>query len=185
MDSTENSRAASENSRADHHDRYYTPADAAKVLGLTETRVRHLARSGRLEAERTETGLLLLRASVHSFRDDIRAHQHESPLEASESFVSSREKPAVPVDEPDVIPSLVDPDCECVKGPPGANLNTPPPGGVRTGRVLCPEGYLPRRRRRATYQLRGKEVDTNRPPEPNPEPPPEFLGGRPWVGRGE
>jgi len=87
------------------------------------------------------------------------------------------------VEEPEVIPSAVDPDCECVKVTPGTKLSTPPPGGVKIGRGLCPEGYLPRRRRRATYQLRGKEVITGRPPEPNPEPPPENLVGRPRVGQ--
>src|SRR5262245_3359137 len=36
----------------------------------------------------------------------------------------------------------------------------------------CPEGYLPRRRRRS-YELDGKRVVTGRPPEENPTPPPE------------
>jgi len=95
----------------------------------------------------------------------------------------SREKPMMSVDEPEVIPSAVDPDCECVKVTPGPELSTPPPGAVKLGRALCPEGYVPRRRRRATYQLRGKEVVTGSPPQPNPERPPEFLGGRPRVGQ--
>jgi len=88
------------------------------------------------------------------------------------------------VDEPDVIPSAVDPDCECVKVTPDMRPSMPPPGAAKTGRALCPEGYLPRRRRRAPYQLRGKEVVTGRPAEPNPEPPPGLLGDRARVDQG-
>jgi hypothetical protein len=75
------------------------------------------------------------------------------------------------------------PDCECVKVTPGTKLSTPPPEAAKMGRALCPEGYLPRRRRRVTYQLRGKEVVTSRPPKSNPEPPPGFLGSRPRLGQ--
>lgn len=80
------------------------------------------------------------------------------------------------IDEPDVIPSPVDPDCECVKS--GAELSTPPSEEARMRRGLCPKGYLPRRRRRAQYQLRGKEVITEHPPVANPEPPPELPGSQ-------
>jgi hypothetical protein len=87
----------------------------------------------------------------------------------------------MPVEEPDVIPSEVDPDYECVRiggsehpGPPAE----PPPGpeaeGEReSGRALCPEGYVPRRRRRPRYELDGKKIRSTGPAERNPNPPPE------------
>lgn len=72
-----------------------------------------------------------------------------------------------------MIASQVDPDCECVKVMPGEEPAAPPPGAAPSLPAdLCPEGYLPRRRQQADYALRGKEVKTGRPPEPNPEPPP-------------
>ncbi|MFI5959356.1 hypothetical protein [Cryptosporangium sp. NPDC051539] len=73
-------------------------------------------------------------------------------------------------ERPDVIPSAVDPEIECVRidGPVAAA----PPGGRPDEPGPCPEGYVPRRRRRP-YGLDGKSVLTGRPPEQNPAPPPE------------
>src|SRR5579864_2237904 len=74
-----------------------------------------------------------------------------------------------------VIPSPVDPEYECVPAPPGAgeeHLATPPDPTQAPGtRRLCPDGYVPRRRK--DYRLRGKLVE--RPgstPSRNPSPPP-------------
>ncbi|MFB7915949.1 hypothetical protein [Streptomyces sp. NPDC056061] len=89
---------------------------------------------------------------------------------------------------PEVIPSEVDPDIECVRtdlagegaaSPPPPDATGPPPpspvfpasSAVR-GRRLCPEGYTPRRRHR-DYTLDGKRIVSDSPPVPNPEPPPE------------
>lgn len=82
-------------------------------------------------------------------------------------------------DRPEVIPSEVDPDIECVRidetggaaepPPYPPTQEHPPPGrGVR----LCPEGYVPRRRRR-DYTLDGKRVVTDSPATRNPEEPPD------------
>ncbi|MFE6101559.1 hypothetical protein ACFVQ4_16505 [Streptomyces laurentii] len=84
---------------------------------------------------------------------------------------------------PEVIPSEVDPDVECVRtdlaeagaGAPPPDISGPPPSGASSavrGRRLCPEGYTPRTRRRHST-LDGKRVVTGSPPVPNPEPPPE------------
>jgi hypothetical protein len=89
-----------------------------------------------------------------------------------------RQEPELPIDEPDIIPSLVDPDCECVRVFPGERPSEPPPGDAALGPELCPEGYLPRRRHGPGYELRGKTVVTGRPPERNPEPPPKPPPGR-------
>lgn len=75
------------------------------------------------------------------------------------------------VDEDGVIPSPFDPDYECVPvaaaGKPGPS---PPPGGHKEppGPRLCPEGYVPRRRRRE-YELDGKVIRSHRPAEHNPD----------------
>jgi hypothetical protein len=69
----------------------------------------------------------------------------------------------LPVDGPDVIPSEVDPAYECVRigaqvgGTPQAK---PPPDGQPEpeGPRLCPEGYVPRRRKRRPYELEGKRI---------------------------
>ncbi|MFF3734921.1 hypothetical protein ACFYXM_32720 [Streptomyces sp. NPDC002476] len=84
-------------------------------------------------------------------------------------------------DRPEVIPSEVDPDVECVRtdlvrdrtaAPPPPDAPMPPPSPASeavTGRRLCPEGYTPRRRRR-DYTLDGKRIVSDSPPVPNPEP---------------
>lgn len=70
-----------------------------------------------------------------------------------------------------VIPSPVDPDYECVPtgGTAGESPVVPPPGGLEepAGPRLCPEGYVPRRRRR-TYPLQGKLIRPSPSPVRNP-----------------
>ncbi|MFZ3493298.1 hypothetical protein ACODT5_08720 [Streptomyces sp. 5.8] len=95
--------------------------------------------------------------------------------------MESSEVPA-PDDRPEVIPSEVDPDVECVRidragdraGPPPSPDREDPPGPPSapavSGRRLCPEGYLPRRRHR-DYTLDGKRIVSDSPPIPNPEDP--------------
>jgi excisionase family DNA binding protein len=51
--------------RSSDRDTYYTVSEAAKVLGVTDRRVRGLAQEGRIEGERTEGGWKLFRYSVH------------------------------------------------------------------------------------------------------------------------
>jgi excisionase family DNA binding protein len=63
-------------------DAYYTVAEAAKLLSVTQARVRQLARSGDIEGERAEDGWKLFRASVNDYRDHKRAS--ERPREAQE-----------------------------------------------------------------------------------------------------
>jgi hypothetical protein len=72
------------------------------------------------------------------------------------------------VEGPEVIPCPTDDAYECVRAdledaarPPGPQ----PPEATRPG--LCPEGYVPRLKRRG-YELRGKHVETGGPPEHNP-----------------
>ena len=50
-------------------DEYYTVAEAAKILNLTDRRVRQLMESGDLEATRAEGRWKVFRKSVHAFRD--------------------------------------------------------------------------------------------------------------------
>jgi excisionase family DNA binding protein len=64
--------------RASDRSEVYTVQEAAKVLGITDRRVRALAQEGRIEGERTDAGWKISRYSVHSYRDDKR----ERPLEA-------------------------------------------------------------------------------------------------------
>lgn len=88
----------------------------------------------------------------------------------------------MPADDerPDVIPSTVDPAYECVRADrqtPSGELAAPPapaPGGAPAVRAqpepLCPEGYVPRLRRR-DYDIDGKRVITGAAPERNPSDP--------------
>jgi excisionase family DNA binding protein len=69
--------------RASDRSELYTVKEAAKVLGMTDRRVRALAQEGRIEGERTDAGWKLFRYSVHSFRDERR--ERERPLEVRES----------------------------------------------------------------------------------------------------
>ncbi len=80
--------------------------------------------------------------------------------------------PLTPNDERDVIPCEADPDYECVRigsQTTDGGMATPPPGVAETpdARRLCPDGYVPRRRRRP-YDVQGKRVVRNAPPERNP-----------------
>ncbi len=88
------------------------------------------------------------------------------------------------IERPDVIPSPVDPDYECVRIGSSAHpesLAEPPPSpqtdatlpDEEAEQALCPEGYVPRRRRRPRYELDGKRIRSSRPAERNPNPPPE------------
>jgi excisionase family DNA binding protein len=63
-------------------DAYYTVAEAAKLLSITQARVRQLARSGDIEGERAQDGWKLFRSSVNNYRDHKRAS--EKPREAQE-----------------------------------------------------------------------------------------------------
>lgn len=85
--------------------------------------------------------------------------------------------------------SVVDPDYECVKvgsaahskhpaePPPGGGKGTHPAGGEGLP-ALCPEGYVPRRKRRR-YILNGKRVRREGPAERNPDGDPEPRPERP------
>jgi excisionase family DNA binding protein len=70
-------------------DEFYTVPEAAKVLGVTDRHVRKLAADGRIEGERSDTGWILFRRSVHEFRDQRRTH--ERPPEASVWPVAARD----------------------------------------------------------------------------------------------
>ena len=50
-------------------DTYYTVPETAKVLGISETRVRQLVRSGEIEGHRAGNVWEVSRQSVHTFRD--------------------------------------------------------------------------------------------------------------------
>jgi len=50
-------------------DNFYTVPETAKVLGISQTRVRQLLRSGEIEGERNENTWEVSKQSVHSFRD--------------------------------------------------------------------------------------------------------------------
>jgi hypothetical protein len=73
---------------------------------------------------------------------------------------------------PEVVPSTIDPDCDCVLVDADVAASPPPAATVDEAQPLCPPGYVPRRRRRADYELRGREVVSDHAPEENPEPPP-------------
>ncbi|MFH9726018.1 hypothetical protein ACH4M4_24105 [Streptomyces sp. NPDC017254] len=89
-------------------------------------------------------------------------------------------------DRPEVIPSEVDPEIECVRIDEAGGTAEPPPhpstqdeGTVRgRGARLCPEGYVPRRRPR-DYTLDGKRVVTDSPATHNPEEPPSHGAASP------
>lgn len=77
---------------------------------------------------------------------------------------------------PLIIPSPVDPDVECVRidtQVPSGELAQPPGPSPTDGddSHLCPDGYVPRRRRRGDYTLKGKEIVTGTPPKRNPDDP--------------
>jgi excisionase family DNA binding protein len=65
---------------------YYTVSEAAKVLSVTDRRVRALAQEGRIEGERMEGGWKLFRYSVHSFRDERRERGRPSAAYGADSL---------------------------------------------------------------------------------------------------
>jgi hypothetical protein len=71
-------------------------------------------------------------------------------------------------DPPDVLPCEADPDYECVRIGSQANVAdgpaSPPPGGRDPGPPLCPDGYVPRRRRDRNYTAEGKVIRPAAPP---------------------
>ena len=75
--------------RASDRQEIYTVSEAAKVLGITDRRVRALAQEGRIEGERAEGGWKLFRYSVHSFRDERR--EREAPQGVSGTSENVRE----------------------------------------------------------------------------------------------
>ena len=83
-----------------------------------------------------------------------------------------REERELSVGKEEVIVSPVDDDYECIPlaSSPGTPPS-PPPGGddEPPGPRLCPEGYVPRLRRRS-YDLDGKVIRSHRPAERNPDP---------------
>ena len=63
------SGTSSGNDRASDRQEYYTVSEAAKVLDISERRVRQIAQDGKVDGVRTEDGWKLFRFSVHTFRD--------------------------------------------------------------------------------------------------------------------
>jgi excisionase family DNA binding protein len=57
------------NDWASDRQEYYTVSEAAKVLDISERRVRQIAQDGKGDAVRMEDGWKLFRYSVHDFRD--------------------------------------------------------------------------------------------------------------------
>src|SRR3712207_9215981 len=55
--------------RGSDRQEYYTVSEAAKVLDISERRVRQVAQDGKIEGVRTDEGWKLFRYSVHDFRD--------------------------------------------------------------------------------------------------------------------
>jgi excisionase family DNA binding protein len=64
--------------------KYYTVSEAAKVLGISERRVRQIAQDGKVECIRSEGGWKLFRPSVHDFRDR-RGEQNPTRESSSEA----------------------------------------------------------------------------------------------------
>src|SRR5829696_9248017 len=76
--------------RASDRQEYYTVSEAAKILDISERRVRQIAQDGKIEGVRTEDGWKLFRYSVHDFRDHravqppTRGAAREEPSEVRE-----------------------------------------------------------------------------------------------------
>ena len=56
-------------------DAYYTTQETAKVLGLSERRVRKLVGDGEIEGERSANAWQLYQRSVHDYRDKHGLHE--------------------------------------------------------------------------------------------------------------
>jgi excisionase family DNA binding protein len=65
--------------RASDRQEYYTVSEAAKVLGISERRVRQIAQDEKVEGVRSEYGWKLFRYSIHDFRDHREA---QNPVQA-------------------------------------------------------------------------------------------------------
>ncbi len=77
------------NYRASDRQEYYTVPEAAKVLGISDRRVRQIAQDGKVDGVRSDDGWKLFRYSVHTFRDRRVAQEpvrgaREPSLEARE-----------------------------------------------------------------------------------------------------
>jgi excisionase family DNA binding protein len=72
--------------RASNRSEVYTVQEAARVLGITDRRVRALAQEGRIEGQRTDARWKLFRYSVHSFRDDKRERERRLEARGSDSL---------------------------------------------------------------------------------------------------
>jgi hypothetical protein len=78
--------------------------------------------------------------------------------------------PVDPSGKRKILPSSVDPEYDCVpigSQTPDGRIATPPDDDEREAEPLCPEGYVPQRRRRK-YSLEGKVVITDTEPKRNP-----------------
>ncbi|MGJ5675588.1 MAG: hypothetical protein ACR9NN_18555 [Nostochopsis sp.] len=74
-----------------------------------------------------------------------------------------------------IFTSEINPDYECIpieSQTPTGEIASPPPGGeAYSGQRLCPDGYVPRLKRKR-YLLRGKEiVNSEAEPDKNPSSP--------------
>ena len=77
------------NDRASDRQEYYTVSEAAKVLDISERRVRQIAQDGKVDGVRTEDGWKIFRYSVHAFRD--RRADHTPTRGGRESASEARE----------------------------------------------------------------------------------------------
>lgn len=79
------------NNRASDRQEYYTVSEAAKVLGISERRVRQIAQDSKVEGVRSEDGWKLFRYSVHDFRD---RREVQNPASLRGSSARGREQPS-------------------------------------------------------------------------------------------
>jgi excisionase family DNA binding protein len=89
VEEPEERRISSGTDRTSDRQEYYTVSEAAKVLSISERRVRQIAQDGKLEGVRSEDGWKLFRYSVHGFRD--RRAAQEPVREVRESAPDARE----------------------------------------------------------------------------------------------
>ena len=85
----EHAESVTESTAPHSREDFYSTSETSKLLGITESRVRQLARAASIEGVRAEEGWKLYRYSVHAFRDQRRTE--EEPVEARESSVGARE----------------------------------------------------------------------------------------------
>jgi excisionase family DNA binding protein len=77
-----------------NRDVFYTVPEAAKILGVSQTRVRQLLRDGTIEGERSETTWNISKQSLHSFRDtyEPKTHRTEPPQPQSADVQEALDK---------------------------------------------------------------------------------------------